>query len=377
MQIESDSVFGEGNLTGDLAGDVDQNPDTSRVSVHPCEGVGEAPTLEVLYTTHFALTSPTGCTFAGCHGDGVLAFDSPASFHAATVGVPSVSTPTLLLIAPGEPDDSLLYRRLVSSEEGPQMPIGGPFLDAQGLEEVKAWICAGAPAPATVGPEPGCPGSTKRCRSDGPCLPADACCEDAECVAPERCGGGGQDNVCGCTPTTCLAMGATCGALEDGCGGELDCGGCLAPEVCGGAGDPLTCGCQPLSCMDLDAACGLVDDGCGETLDCGVCAAPEVCGGGGTANQCGCISGTCESLSLSCGVADDGCGETLDCGACLAPETCGGGGIAGQCGCTPLSCLGSDVACGPMDNGCGQVIDCGGCVSPEVCGDDAQCGCAL
>ncbi len=41
-----------------------------------------------------------------------------------------------------------------------------------------------------------------------------------ECtVLYETCGGGGEANVCGCTPTTCVAQGKECGPIEDGCGG--------------------------------------------------------------------------------------------------------------------------------------------------------------
>ncbi|WP_407755796.1 hypothetical protein [Archangium sp.] len=46
------------------------------------------------------------------------------------------------------------------------------------------------------------------------------------CTAPQTCGGGGTPNVCGCTPTTCAASGASCGVIPDGCGGTIDCGPC-------------------------------------------------------------------------------------------------------------------------------------------------------
>lgn len=36
-----------------------------------------------------------------------------------------------------------------------------------------------------------------------------------------------------CEPTTCRAAGKTCGAVPDGCDGELECGECVAPETCG------------------------------------------------------------------------------------------------------------------------------------------------
>jgi hypothetical protein len=35
-----------------------------------------------------------------------------------------------------------------------------------------------------------------------------------------------------CTPTTCAAIGATCGSVADGCGGTLSCGGCAGGQTC-------------------------------------------------------------------------------------------------------------------------------------------------
>jgi hypothetical protein len=37
-----------------------------------------------------------------------------------------------------------------------------------------------------------------------------------------------------------------------------------------------TC-CRPLGCSDVGATCGTVDDSCGGTVDCGACAAPSIC----------------------------------------------------------------------------------------------------
>ena len=44
----------------------------------------------------------------------------------------------------------------------------------------------------------------------------------------------------------------TCGMVDDGCGGQLDCGG-------------------PKTCEQQGVACGLAEDGCGGVLDCGPC----------------------------------------------------------------------------------------------------------
>lgn len=123
---------------------------------------------------------------------------------------------------------------------------------------------------------------------------------------PNNCGACG--NVCGagsacvagvcsvapppptCTPTTCAAMGATCGTIGDGCGGTLVCGTCGAGLSCGGSGVPNQCGaaaCVPKTCAQLGASCGTQSNGCGGIMNCGGCAAGMTCGGGGVPNQCG------------------------------------------------------------------------------------------
>src|SRR5258708_6786072 len=45
-----------------------------------------------------------------------------------------------------------------------------------------------------------------------------------------------------CSPTTCLAQGANCGTLADGCGKILMCGACTAGQACGST-TANSCGC--------------------------------------------------------------------------------------------------------------------------------------
>jgi phosphatidylinositol-3-phosphatase len=45
-----------------------------------------------------------------------------------------------------------------------------------------------------------------------------------------------------CTSTTCADQGANCGTVSDGCGNTLTCGTCAAPETCGGGGTQNVCG---------------------------------------------------------------------------------------------------------------------------------------
>jgi hypothetical protein len=153
------------------------------------------------------------------------------------------------------------------------------------------------------------------------------------CPTNQTCGGGGTPNVCGCTPTTCMAQGKNCGSISNGCGGTLNCGMCGAPNTCGGGGTANVCGCTPMGCGTKN--CGTISDGCGGTPSCGTCMLPQTCGGSGTANVCGCTPTTCAAQGKNCGAIADGCGSTLVCGACVSPDTCGGGGIANVCGCTP------------------------------------------
>jgi len=136
-----------------------------------------------------------------------------------------------------------------------------------------------------------------------------------------------------CTPTTCVALSATCGQAPDGCGGAVSCGNCPSGQFCGGAG-PNRCGtekCTPMSCASLNASCGVVSDGCGEVLSCGNCSPPSTCGGGGLDNQCGCSPSTCQGLGLECGAAADGCGSTLQCGDCAQNEVCASGKCEDDC----------------------------------------------
>ena len=199
------------------------------------------------------------------------------------------------------------------------------------------------------------------------------------CPVGTTCGGGGTPSVCGamtCRPRTCTEQGLSCGPAGDGCGGVLNCGACAAGMTCGGGGTPGVCGtpaCRPVTCSAQGLSCGPAGDGCGATLNCGTCAT-GTCGGGGHPGVCGspsCTPTTCVAQGLRCGPAGDGCGGTIDCGACPAGSTCGGGGTPGVCGsamCRPRTCMDQGLSCGPAGDGCGGVLDCGTCASPLSCG---------
>ena len=108
------------------------------------------------------------------------------------------------------------------------------------------------------------------------------CGDEAQvCDAFETCGGGGIEGQCGCTPEFtdeehCAMQQAECGeiAIIDSCGTErtLDCGAedqvCTLFDTCGGGGEENICGCTPITCEDAQMLCGELDDGCGGTTQC-------------------------------------------------------------------------------------------------------------
>jgi hypothetical protein len=212
-----------------------------------------------------------------------------------------------------------------------------------------------------------------------------------------------------CVPTTCAAANANCGPIGDGCGGIINCdppGGCPAGETCGGGGTPSQCGkpaCKPATCTDVGATCGAIPDGCGGAVaSCGTCdtANGQICSGspascitggggdGGTGDGGTCVAKTCGDLGINCGPANDGCGGFIaSCGTCDATkgETCGGGGVPSTCGksCIPKTTCPAGQNCGVVADGCGGVVSCGGACptgqscggggSPNVCGTSTTC----
>lgn len=161
----------------------------------------------------------------------------------------------------------------------------------------------------------------------------DACGEDriiecAQCSGLETC----EDNVCGCTPSSCEALSANCGTHPDGCGGDVSCGDCGDDYYCAEQSDGShQCEqgvCDPETCESLDIECGLASDECGGALDCGTCSgSQEACD---MDNQCVCqpktLQQACEEMDYECGEHefDDGCGGTVEgaCGTCGGDEFC-------------------------------------------------------
>lgn len=75
--------------------------------------------------------------------------------YAMLVNVPSAQQPSLLRVAPGDPDNSYLIHKLEGvAASGSQMPQGGPALPQVTIDMIRQWISDGAPADGTSPGEP-------------------------------------------------------------------------------------------------------------------------------------------------------------------------------------------------------------------------------
>ena len=95
------------------------------------------------------------CALPSCHSSqtkaGALVLER-AGVYDELVGVPPLSTGArqagLLRVAPGNPDNSFLIRKLegdLGPGEGSAMPQSGPRLSDEQIDQIRAWIAAGAP----------------------------------------------------------------------------------------------------------------------------------------------------------------------------------------------------------------------------------------
>ncbi|MBL8360768.1 MAG: hypothetical protein JNN18_09770 [Rubrivivax sp.] len=88
---------------------------------------------------------------SGCH-DGSSGAILPGALNLTTgnsyanlVNV-SAREAALMRVAPGDPDNSYLYRKLLGSGiTGQRMPFGGPYLDDATMARIRSWIASGAP----------------------------------------------------------------------------------------------------------------------------------------------------------------------------------------------------------------------------------------
>jgi hypothetical protein len=72
--------------------------------------------------------------------------------YALLISVPSTEQPSVLRVAPGDPDSSYIIRKLQGSPgiSGERMPLGGPYLDQSTIDVIRQWITAGAPKAAAA-----------------------------------------------------------------------------------------------------------------------------------------------------------------------------------------------------------------------------------
>jgi hypothetical protein len=90
------------------------------------------------------------CAKAGCHAAGSspsgLVLEAGQSYG-NLVGRPAAENSSLSRVAPGNPDASYIILKLRGDPTitGARMPLGGPYLSADQIAGIAAWIRAGAP----------------------------------------------------------------------------------------------------------------------------------------------------------------------------------------------------------------------------------------
>jgi hypothetical protein len=91
----------------------------------------------------------TNCASLGCHDplgqqQGLILTKGRA--FANIVNQTSTETPALVRVAPGDPANSYLYRKITGAGiTGDRMPQGGPYLTDVQTKLVRDWIRRGAP----------------------------------------------------------------------------------------------------------------------------------------------------------------------------------------------------------------------------------------
>ena len=227
-----------------------------------------------------------------------------------------------------------------------------------------------------------------RSAPDGPAAdcPAPGCCHGACCTGNDVC----FDNRC-CTPLRICPQGR-CGAIDDGCGRTIDCGGC-EERICRNASCSSDGYCSYEDVDDL-TSCGADSICCSGDCVSGTCCIAVDCASA-VGNQCvdhRCQCGghaACNGRSTSC----CGSGENAICADILAdPANCRGcGNVCPAATCQVAACNGGRCGVTEIDDaqavGCaadgelccnGACVDttthsgnCGACGT--ICPDDRVC----
>lgn len=118
-----------------------------------CAGAlaGMAQAAEVQFVRDVVPIFKTSCVMCHLPGNGPGGLElHPKGGYANLVGVPSTQSP-LLRVAPGKPEESYLYRKLVGTHagaggSGERMPFGDASLGEGQIEVIRRWIADGAKA---------------------------------------------------------------------------------------------------------------------------------------------------------------------------------------------------------------------------------------
>ena len=235
--------------------------------------------------------------------------------------------------------------------------LGSLYDDCTGSETCSGGICI-----TTCGENgASCSTGTDCCSGYCPAGTCAASCVDTPCTAwygtcpvsgMQYCSNGVLGSCVASVSHPCIANGWNCG--NDGCGGT--CGSCTAPQTCGGGGTANVCGCTPTTCVALGATCGNPSNGCGGTLSCGTCSLANAVSACSSGN---CVISSCNGGFGNCdGNPLNGCENTLDslanCGSC--GTTCSRANAIASCSgdsCHISSCNAGWLNCDFADgNGC-------------------------
>lgn len=107
---------------------------------------GTAPTLTSIQTNVFTPRC-SGChNGAGAGLPGAMNLTSAGASFAALVGVASIEMASLQRVAPNDPDNSYLIRKLEGGPNigGARMPLVGPPLEQTTIDAIRQWIANGA-----------------------------------------------------------------------------------------------------------------------------------------------------------------------------------------------------------------------------------------
>ena len=111
------------------------------------DGESGEPIPAMLSAIQAQIFTPNCASFSSCHGGGSpqqgMSLLAPAA--GAVIGVASTEVPTLMRVAPGEPDASYLLHKLERAMPavGERMPPGQP-LASNKIQAIRMWIAAGA-----------------------------------------------------------------------------------------------------------------------------------------------------------------------------------------------------------------------------------------